>query len=64
MNLHSSVWTGRAARSLEDAFGPTVRSSYALIVPMPGPGSTAARKALTVTYVLACLVVAGVLIFD
>lgn len=36
-NLSSSSWTGRAPRTLESAFGPSVRSTHAVIEPLDEP---------------------------
>lgn len=58
---HNSSHTGRYARSLEDAFGPHVRSSQCLIEPMPDAQSSFDR-ALPYLYAVA-LVAVGVVAF-
>lgn len=57
--MKNSSWTGRAARDLEGAFGPHIRSSQCRIEPMPDDrdGPTAADFALYIAFVIALFVV-------
>ena len=56
MNRNSSSWTGRASRSMADAFGPYVSHD---LHPMPEPKRSheAADLALYIVAVIAILVV-------
>ncbi|MFS2050999.1 hypothetical protein ACEN9J_02850 [Variovorax sp. Varisp41] len=52
--MKNSSWTGRAARDLEGAFGPHIRSSQCRVEPMPEQRS-AFDRALPYVYA-ACAV--------
>lgn len=61
----NSSYTGRAARDLESAFGPHIRSSQCLIEPMPDAQSSFDR-ALPYLYavaLVACIVLAFVVTY-
>jgi len=56
MNRNSSSWTGRASRSMADAFGPYVTHELHPM-PEPKPKHDAADIALYIVAVIAVLVI-------
>ena len=58
----NSSYTGRAARSLDGAFGPYIRSSQCQIIPMQSPKVPAYDWALYAVAVLAVAVLGVVLL--